>query len=208
MIWDFAILWLILSLAVAGWNLGVVNAWPMPVAMLLSTAITQMFYGNFSAWLLDQSHLPGALAFFLGYILLWLAIELTLEGCLVLLIPIRKRFTISRLNRSVGALAGFSKAAIVILFATAASVTAGRVSDLEAPGPPLVTWLGDSRHESVLLHKSARLAAQMPAALANKVISHDTPTYEPPVVEPDVSDERKEELGLIFHTLHDLVSQL
>lgn len=210
MVWDFAIVYLGISLAIAGWNLGLRNSWPAPIAMVLSTAITQLLYVNFSTWIVDQARLPTDLSFFIGYLSVWLVTEAALELGLVLLLPLRRQFLIGRANRIAGSLFGFAKAYTVVLFATAASVSA-----MWCPLPPDIpaaaVWLADSSRDSVLMHASRQTASKMPSAVAQRIISQDAPSYKITFETPDsvpIDEERAAKWRSMFRALQEIDKEL
>lgn len=205
MVFDVAIIYLGITLAVAGWNLGVINAWPAPIAMLVATAATQLVYVDLCTWLVDQTRLPGQLGFFVGYAVIWLLIEVACELGLILLIPIRKRFIIGKGNRVAGAGVGLAKAAVVVVFATAATV-----SSVWLPAPPpdvLALYFNEASQESILMRQCKSIASKMPNDLADKVISSNRPGYRVTFQKYDpmpVDSKRKREWASLFQALRDL----
>lgn len=208
MIWDCAIVYIGLALAIAGWNLGLRNMWPSPLAMVLATAITQLTYVQFSTILLDQTHLPPDLSFFTGYVMIWLVSELLLECAIAVIVPIRRQHQddIGKLSRTAGACLGLVKTLVLMVFATAATVSSAFLPD-PPQGQLVAMWLSDSAHESSLLRGSRKVAARMPASLAKHVLSHAQPIYEPkfePINTVHINTTSKEDWKGIFESLRQL----
>lgn len=178
MIWDFAIVYLGVSLVVAGWYLGIINSWPAPIAMVLATAFTQFSYVNAGAFLLDQSRLPADVSFAIAYVILWIIFESIFEYALLILIPIKKRYSAGIPSRLAGAAIGFSKLAIVLTFAMAAGVSAQHMPS-PPPGPPIAAWLAHTTRDSIILRSSRSAASHMPPQLAQRVVSVDSPIFKP-----------------------------
>jgi hypothetical protein len=210
MIWDFGIVYLGVSLAIAGWHLGLMNSWPAPIAMILSTGITQLLYVNVGAFLLDGTRLPADVSFFIAYVILWIIMEAAFEYALLILIPVKKRFFMSKASRVVGACIGVTKAVIVLVFATAAGVSS---TNMPAPPPGLeiVNWVVDTQRDSILLRGTTRVAAHMPMQLAQRVVSEQSPLFHPtfedhPVVKVDKT--RAQHWHQLFEGLRNLESEL
>lgn len=210
MIWDFAIVNLGVSLVAAGWYLGLINSWPAPVAMVLATAFTQFSYVNAGAFLLDQSRLPADVSFAIAYVLIWIIFESIFEYALLILIPIKKRYSAGIPSRIAGSAIGFSKLAIVLTFAMAAAVSAKHMPS-PPPGPPIAAWLTHTTRESIILRSSRSIAAHMPPELAQRVVSEDSPIFKPRFEEQavlPVNAYRAQKWHELFNGLHKLENDL
>lgn len=178
MIWDLVILFMGSGLAIAGWQLGIINSWPAPIAMILSTACTQLLYVHLGAFTLEETRLPGDLAYFISYVMIWIALEMIFEALLLLLLPIKKRFTANIPSRALGMMLGIAKAVTVLVFAAAAGA-----SSITLPTPPegsaIVGWMCETTHGSVFLRSARGVAAHMPIALAQRVVSEESPIFKP-----------------------------
>jgi hypothetical protein len=210
MIWDLAIGWFGLSFVVSGWFVGLRNSWPAPIAMMLATVITQFFYQNFSAFLVQELRLPSGPSVFLGYVLLWLFFEFVVEVALVVILPIRKGFHLSKWNKAGGACMGLAKALIVVIFACLASICADGIP--VPPKPPLIAlWLSQASRESVLLRLARHTAVSMPATIAQNVVASEGPSFTPAYNDPEVAhlnQSRVDDYARIFHAIRDLEGQV
>ncbi len=206
MVWDIAIIYLGISLAVAGWNVGITKAWPTPFGVVLATAITQFLYVNFSAWILDQSRLPGELSFFIGYAVIWILLDALIEFCIASVFPLKRQVQIGKFNRMAGACLGAVKACILVLFAAAASI-----SSIGAPvpseSPPIAQWLAECTGDSMIMKTGLNAASKLPSAVASRIVSDKAPSYEVKFEEPGivkVNQERVDGYRGLFRTLKSL----
>jgi hypothetical protein len=210
MIWDFAIVYLGVSLAIAGWHLGIINSWPAPIAMILSTSVTQILYVHFGALILDGTRLPADVSFFLSYVILWIIIESIFEYAVLVLIPIKKRFVMNRPSRILGACVGVSKVALVLMFATAAGVSSTNMP-APPPAPEIVDWLAETQRSSIVLRGTTRVAARMPMSLAQRVVSEDSPIFTPTFENRTalkVDQSRAAKWRQLFDGLHTLEAEI
>lgn len=206
MIWDFVVVYVLLTFAVAGWNIGLLNSWRAPVAMLAATFITQVCYLDFSAWLQGETHLPGDSAVFLGYVLLWLSFTIAGEGILFFLVPFDRFRTISKPDKWGGAILGLAKGGLLLCFATLASVCA-----VDFPNPPhypeIARWVQETSGESNLLDHLRRVAIRLPDPVVASVVAVNGPSFRPVYNRVTVSAadiERTRKVKQLFNALRDL----
>lgn len=178
MVWDFAIVYIAVALAIAGWNIGLRNSWPTPIAMFLATIAVQSSYVDFCAWVFDGTRLTADLAFFAGYIIFWLAAEFGLECALRALLPVPNEFTVSKASRAAAAVLGLAKAAVLVVFATAATVSC-RGLPYPPSGAPIAEFLIDGAHGSIVLKAARVAAARLPEHVAQQVICWQGPSSRP-----------------------------
>ena len=210
MIWDLAIGYFGLSFVVSGWFIGLRNSWPAPIAMMLATVITQSFYQNFSALLVQELRMPSGPSVFLGYVILWLFFEFLVEVALVVVLPIRKGFHLGKWNKAGGACMGLAKALMVVICGCLASICADGIP--VPPKPPLIAlWLSQASRESVLIRLARHTAVSMPATIAQNVVSLGGPSFQPQYEDPTVAhvnNAKAEEYAKVFHAIRDLEDQV
>lgn len=210
MVWDFAIIYLAVSLAIAGWNSGLKNSWPTPIAMFLATIAVQSYYVDLCSWLLEETRLPAHLSFFVGYMVFWLVSEIGLEYALRVLLPINRQYTIGKISRAGAAVLGLAKAAVVVVFATAATV-----SGLSLPYPPegaaIAGFLIDGSRDSYLLRVARVAASHLPDHVAQQVICwqgpSSTPTFEDRT-SMNVNHANTEKYRALFNELRKLEDEV
>ncbi len=134
MLWDGLILLLLVALAVAGWNIGIINSWRGPVAMIVATIATQQLYVDFSAWIVQQLQLSPEQGVALGYLLLWCGIEIVAELALTLLVPLGTKNRPMFFGRATGAALGLVKGLVIVLLPMIALNAPIKIS-----GPPDAT---------------------------------------------------------------------
>jgi hypothetical protein len=106
-----------------------------------------------------------------------------------------------------------SKAWLVLVFATTASVSAMNMPSPPQP-PTIATWFTDTARESALLRGSRRVASHMPNALTQRIISEDSPAFAPTFEDQSVVkvDQRRakkwRELFEGLKNLQDEIQQL
>ncbi len=206
MVWDIAVIYLGLSLAVTGWNIGIKNSWPTPFGVALATVMTQFLYVNVSMWILDQSRLPGELSYFIGYATVWILLDTVIEVFLTKVFPLNRQPSINRLNRAAGAAVGAFKACIIVLFATAASV-ASILAPVPLDSPAIAQWLAQGSGESILLKMGRKAASGLPSVVACRIISDEQPSYHANFEDNSVvkvDQERVDRYRTLFNTLKTL----
>ena len=206
MIWDFVVLYVLLTFAVAGWNIGFLNSWRSPIAMYGATLITQTGYLNFSMWLEEQTRLAGDSAVFLGYVVLWLSVTMILEAMMLIVMPINAYTKLTRPDKIGGALLGCAKGMLLLCFATLASVCA-----VDFPNPPsypgIAHWVRETSGESRLLDELRVLAIRLPEPVVASVVSVNGATFRPTFETQTASAtelERTKHIHQLFDALHDL----
>jgi hypothetical protein len=177
MIWDCVIVYFAITLALAGWNVGLVNSWRTPIAMVLSTVVARYVYINVSALLIDGTHLPAAAGVFIGYIMVWLVLEFAFAFVLQVFFPAPRCFRGGRLDRLGGAILGGCKAAAVLCFAMLASIAV-----MEFPAPPdyplIALWISESGDESNAVRTLQQMACGLPPAVVKAVVSQRPPDVQ------------------------------
>jgi hypothetical protein len=205
---DILLAYLAFTCAVAGWNIGLVNCWPLPFAFIMATVITQAIYINFSAWVIEQLKMPDEPAVFLAYFCIWLFMELICVAALKIMIPIPTRHRPILIEKLFGAGLGFAKMAALIVFATLASLCA-----TDMPCPPHYSlssvWMAVTCQHSRLIRASENIAAILPTKVDTFVVSTRAPTYQPHFVEASAdNDPRVSGVRDLMHALRGLEAEI
>src|SRR5437868_4003975 len=115
MVWDGLIFVLIVTLAVAGWNVGIINSWRGPFAMIISTLITQRFYVDAATYVVGQTRMPPEQAIAIAYLVIWCLLEVIIEPLLRVILPFGKKTKPMFFGRLFGAAFGIGRALLIIL---------------------------------------------------------------------------------------------
>lgn len=209
MIWDLVACWFCLTMAVAGWNLGLFNCWPTPIAMVAATISTHSIYMNVSGWLMQSMGVPGAIAVFIGYFVTWVFAEVFFEAFLLVVIRVQRRRNPTKFERVGGAVVAVAKSATVILFASLASLC---TQGLAAPSqsPQIAVWLSEGSAESRILNTTSGLACKLPSVLVNAIVSQELPAitdHSRKVIQTTGSADHGTGVRALFQQLHQLQNE-
>jgi uncharacterized membrane protein required for colicin V production len=179
MLWDGLIVVLIVTLALAGWNVGIINSWRGPVAMLIATIATQQFYVDFCTWIVQQLRVPPEQAIGIGYVLLWLAIEIVIELLMSVLLPFGSKNKPVFFERAAGATLGVIRALVIILLPMIALH-----GPIKVPSPPpdksaLVNPMQSGIDKSGLLAFFYNMGKGLYPAARPIVVSEKEPSFKP-----------------------------
>jgi hypothetical protein len=179
MLWDGLIVVLIITLAVAGWNVGIINSWRGPVALLVATIATQQFYVDFCTWMVQQLRLPPTQAVPIGYLLLWLAIDIICELLMSVLIPFGTKKRPTFFERGAGAAFGVVRALIVILLPMIALQAPMKIPSPPPDKAPLVNPMESGIDKSALVGVFMNFARGIYPAAKPLVVSTKEPSFKP-----------------------------
>ncbi len=191
MVWDGLILLLFLSLAVAGWNVGIVNSWRGPLAVVIATVATQQFYVDFATWILQQLRISPEQAIGIGYVLLWGAIEISCELILSVVLPFNRKERPMLAERVGGVLLGLLKAFVVVILPL--MVLAGPIKIPKAPPDKsaLINPMDSGIDKSALLEMLSHVGRGFEQAFGGVVVSDKEPSFKPNFAGTTPMDEEK-----------------
>jgi uncharacterized membrane protein required for colicin V production len=179
MVWDGVIILLILTLAVAGWNVGIVNSWRGPAALLIATIATQQFYVDFATWIVQQLRVSPDQAIGMGYVLLFGAIEIVCELLLNVILPFNRKTRPMFFERVAGAGFGVIKAIIVVLLPLIALAGPIKVPKAPPDKSALINPVESGIDKSALLAFGGNLAKRLAPGIGVIVISNKEPSFKP-----------------------------
>jgi uncharacterized membrane protein required for colicin V production len=210
MIWDFVVGYVLLTFAVSGWNLGLINSWRTMAASLAATLAAPAIYPNASAWVQEQSGLTADATVFFGYAMVWMTLTLIFEFILFILVPMHRYRNIVKWDKVGGAVVSTAKGLALLSFAMLASICA-----VDFPDPPIspdvAVWVSQTAAQSRCVSELRRLALRLPEPVIASVISLRAPTYHPNFDKPTsspVDDERTRRFRALFNALHELEREL
>lgn len=179
MLWDGLMVALVLTLAVAGWNVGIVNSWRGPFAIVLATVVTQIFYVDFATWIVQQLRMPPDQAIATGYVLMWCGTEIVCELLLSVIVPFNKKTRPMLLERISGALLGAAKGLVIILLPFLALQAPIKVPHPPADKSALVNPLDLGIEKSSLIPVFTGIAKNAMPAIGSFVVSTKEPSFKP-----------------------------
>jgi uncharacterized membrane protein required for colicin V production len=193
MLWDGLIVVLIITLAVAGWNVGIINSWRGPVALLIATIATQQFYVDFCTWIVQQLRVQPNEAIPLGYFLLWLAIDIVCELLMAVLIPFGTKNRPSFFERGAGAGFGLVRALVMILLPMIAMHGTYKIPAPPPDKAPLINPMQSGIDKSALLPVFVNFARGIYPAAKPLVVSTKEPSFKPNFSGSNAVDEMNKE---------------
>lgn len=193
MLWDGLIILLVLALSTAGWNVGIINSWRGPVAIIIATIATQLLYVDFAQWIVQQLQLTPEQAVGLGYILLWCALEIIAELALSVAVPLGTKNKPQFFERAAGAVLGLAKAIIIVILPMIALQAPIKVEAAPASGSKLFNPMELGLENAVGVKFFAGVAKAMYPTVGPLVASTKAPSFKPSFREKEASDNDDKE---------------
>lgn len=181
MLWDVLIVFAALGLSIAGWNVGLINSWRGPFALILATVVTQMFYVDFATWIVQQLSVKPEYAVLFAYLMMWLVIEICTELAMNLFLSWNRKERPRALDRVGGVIFALVKCLCICLFPVVAFISPSKV-----PAPPaapssdtaLVNPLKLQVEDSRLIKFFAETGGSLPF-IKSIVVSDKEPGFKP-----------------------------
>lgn len=179
MFWDIFIIFISAGLGFAGWNIGLINSWRGPLAIVIATVVTKMFYVDFATWIVQQALLQPLTAIILAYLMLWLVVEIMSEVVLNVALQWNVKERPVLMDRIGGVLLWLFKGVLIItLPAMASQVT------INVPSPPkdksgLELPCEARMEDSHLVDFFKAIARSLKPTLAPLVTSEAMPSFKP-----------------------------
>lgn len=179
MIWDGLIVILILTLAVAGWNVGIVNSWRGPIAIVIATVVTQMFYVDFSTWIVQQLRVSPEQAIGIGYVLLWSLVAIVAELLMNVILPFGTKNRPMFFNRLAGAAFGIARGILIVLLPMIALLGPIKVPTAPADKSALVNVMETGINKSPTVAFFNGVAKSLYPNFGPAVVSTKAPSFKP-----------------------------
>lgn len=179
MLWDGLVFILFVALAVAGWNIGIINSWRGPIALVVATIATQQFYVDFATWIVQQLRIDPQHAVVIGYLLLWLAIEIVVELLMSLFLPWGSKNTPTFFNRAAGAIFGIIRAAVILILPLMALNGPINVPKPPADKTPLINPMSSGIDKAGSLQALNHVALNLTPTLGKLILSDKQPSFKP-----------------------------
>ncbi len=179
MIWDGLIALLFITLAVAGWTVGIVNSWRGPIAIVVATLVTQQFYVDFATWIVQQLRLPPNDAVAIGYVLLWGLVEIVTEIVLTMALQFGSKHRPLAFERVAGSAFGLIKGLIVVILPLMTQLVEIKVPTAPPDPSKLIVLMDLGIEKSVVLKSFSGAAKGLLPLLGPLVVSTKEPTFKP-----------------------------
>lgn len=189
MVWDGVIVLALIALCMAGWNVGLINSWRGPIAMIIATIATQQFYIDFATWIVQQTLVKPEFGCFLAYLMMWLAIEITLEVLMTVLLTWGRKERPLAPDRVGGvALAAF-RWGLILTLPLMAMQAPSKVPTAPPKDDGLINPLKIGFSDSHLIQTFAGIGKSLLPGLGGMVVSDKAPSFKPNFDRPKVQIE-------------------
>lgn len=191
MVWDGLSVLILLTLAVAGWNVGIVNSWRGPFAVILATLAAQQFYVDFATWILQQLRVTPDQAVAIGYVLMWIGLEIIFELLLNVVLPFNKKDRPMVYERLLGAGLGILKGFVVILFPLIALMGPIKIPHAPSDKSALINPMDSGIDKAMLLPIYTNVARGLVPIFGRMVMSDKEPSFKPNFAGTTTVDEEE-----------------
>lgn len=178
MLWDVLMVLAALGLGIAGWNVGLINSWRGPVAIILATVVTQMFYVDFATWMVQQLMIKPDYAVLFAYLMMWLVIEICTELMMSLFFSWNRKERPIAFDRVGGVLFALLKWACICMFPVVAFISPNKIPAPPAATDGLINPIKLGVEDSRLIKMFADAGKGMPFVKAI-VVSDKEPSFKP-----------------------------
>lgn len=189
MIWDGVVVLALISLCMAGWNVGLINSWRGPIAMVIATIATQQFYVDFATWIAQQTLSSPAMCAFFGYLMMWLAIEIICEISMNLVLTWNRKDRPIAFDRVGGVALAFVRWAIICTLPMMAMQQPGKIPEAPKSKDGLINPIKIGVEESGLLKFFGGIGKGLTPGLGGIVLSDKAPSFKPNFDRPKVELE-------------------
>ena len=179
MIYDGLIAIAFIALCLAGWNVGIVNSWRGPIAMVIATVVTQQFYIDFGTWICQQTLIKPNFCAFLSYLMMWLVVDIVTEIIMGLVLTFNRKERPVAFERIAAVGLAMVRWTIIVTFPLMAMIAPNKI-----PVPPkyddgLINPLSASFDESRIITAMAGVSKGMLPTFGPAVISNKPPSFKP-----------------------------
>jgi uncharacterized membrane protein required for colicin V production len=179
MLWDGLIVLIVFTLGIAGWTVGIINSWRGPFAMLVATLVTQHFYVDFGAFLLQQLRMSPQYSLVLSYILLWGAVEMGTEVLMMIVLQFNRKVKPMFFERLFGLVFGLLKGFVVVLLPAIALQAPVKLPSAPADKSALINPVDSGVDRSMLIPYLDGIGKGLYPTLGNLVASTKEPSFKP-----------------------------
>lgn len=179
MIWDGLVVLALLALCLAGWNVGLINSWRGPIAMIVATIVTQQFYIDFGTWIAQQTMVQPGFAAFLGYAMMWIVVDIVTEITMNLLLTWGNKDSPRLFDRIGGVALAIVRWTIICTFPLMAMISPNKIPEAPKSNDGLINPLKVGFEESHVLTGLAGFGKSLMPGLGGMIISNKEPSFKP-----------------------------
>ncbi|HEY9792198.1 MAG TPA: CvpA family protein [Candidatus Obscuribacterales bacterium] len=179
MVWDGLMVLLVITLAIAGWNVGIVNSWRGPFAMVVATIVTQKFYIDVATYIVGQLRMSPEYCIVLAYMLLWIGVEAFCEVVLMVLVQINKKTKPMFFERLFGAGFGLVKGVIILILPAIAVHAPLKVPTAPPDKSALINPMESGLDGSNLIPYLSGLGKGLYSGFGGLIASSKEPSFKP-----------------------------
>lgn len=177
------------SLCIAGWNVGIINSWRAPVAMIIATVATQQFYIDFATWIEQQTLIEPKWSTFAAYVMMWLVVEIVTEICMSLFLPWNRKDRPVAFDRVGGVALAFVRFVFICALPLMAMNAPNKLPDppkKEKTGDEFIYPFTNSFEQSHIFMGMNGFAKGLIPSLGAIVVSDKAPSFKPNFDRPKV----------------------
>lgn len=190
MLWDGLIVLALVSLCLAGWNVGLINSWRGPIAMVIATVATQQFYIDFGTWIAQQTLSPPNWSAFLAYFMMWLVIDIVVEIVMGLVLTWNRKERPLAFDRAGGVALAFVRWAIICTLPLMAyQDTHNKIPEAPKSQDGLINPMKLGFSDSGLMNYFGGIAKGLLPSLGPIIVSDKAPSFKPNFERPKVTLE-------------------
>lgn len=180
MLWDGLILLAIVTLAIAGWNVGIINSWRGIFGIIIATVVTQQFYVDFATFIVQQLRMSPDYCIAIAYVLLWCGVDMLTETLMMVIIQVYKKNKPLFFERVAGAGFGLVKGILIVLLPAIALQAPITVPTAPAEhGEPLINPMESGADKSVLFPFLGGVGKGLYQNFGGLVASTKKPSFKP-----------------------------
>jgi uncharacterized membrane protein required for colicin V production len=179
MIWDGLAVIALLALCLAGWNVGLINSWRGPVAIVVATLVTQQFYIDFSTWICQQTMMTAAFSTFVGYTMMFIAVDIVTEISMSLVLTWGSKDRPQLFNRIGGVALAIVRWVVICTFPLMAMTTPTKIPDPPKHDDGLINPLKVGFEESTILNNMAGFGKSLMPGMGGMIVSNKEPSFKP-----------------------------
>ncbi len=189
MVWDGLIFLALVALCMAGWNVGLINSWRGPIAMVIATIVTQQFYIDFGTWIAQQTLAKPDMAGFLAYLMMWLVVEISTEIILGLVLTWNRKDRPVAFDRAGGVGLAFVRWVVICTLPMMALQAKNKIPEAPSKDDGLINPFLGGIDDSGMVKFFKGFGKGFLPSLGPLVVSDKAPSFKPNFDRPKVELE-------------------
>ncbi len=190
MIWDGFVTLVLISLCMAGWNVGIINSWRGPIAMVIATVVTQLFYIDFGTWIVQQTLIQPNFAAYLAYLMMWLIVEISTEIAMSLVLTWNRKERPMIFDRLGGVALAFVRWGLICTLPLMAMLATNcKIPEPQKKDDGLINPMKVGLNDSHILTSFGTVAKGLLPGLGPAIVSGKEPSFKPNFDKPKVNLE-------------------